>query len=93
MAASIGRPPPPIGIRDPRARWGSCSAKGRLSFSWRLIMAPPMVLDYVVAHEVAHLLHLDHGAGFKAQLARLAAREGEARDWLAREGSGLHRYG
>ncbi len=92
-AASIGRAPPPIGIRDPRSRWGSCSAKGRLSFSWRLIMAPPMVLDYVVAHEVAHLLHLDHGAGFKAQLARLAARQAEACDWLAREGSGLHRYG
>ncbi|MEE8562288.1 MAG: SprT family zinc-dependent metalloprotease [Alphaproteobacteria bacterium] len=92
-AASIGRAPPPISIRDPRARWGSCSAKGRLSFSWRLIMAPPMVLDYVAAHEVAHLLHLDHGAEFKATLTRLAARQAEARDWLAREGSGLHRYG
>ncbi len=92
-AAAIGRAPPPVGIRDPRARWGSCSAKGRLSFSWRLIMAPPMVLDYVVAHEVTHLLHLNHGAEFKAALARLAAKEAEARDWLAREGSGLHRYG
>ncbi|MEE9290821.1 MAG: SprT family zinc-dependent metalloprotease [Alphaproteobacteria bacterium] len=92
-AASIGRTPPPISVRDPRARWGSCSAKGRLSFSWRLIMAPPMVLDYVAAHEVAHLLHLDHGAEFKATLSRLAARQAEARDWLAREGSGLHRYG
>lgn len=92
-AASIGRTPPPISVRDPRARWGSCSAKGRLSFSWRLIMAPPMVLDYVAAHEVAHLLHLDHGAEFKATLSRLAARQGEARDWLARKGSGLHRYG
>lgn len=92
-AASIGRAPPPISVRDPRARWGSCSAKGRLSFSWRLIMAPPMVLDYVAAHEVAHLLHLDHGAEFKATLTRLAARQAEARDWLAREGSGLHRYG
>ena len=92
-AASIGRAPPPISIRDPRARWGSCSAKGRLSFSWRLIMAPPIVLDYVAAHEVAHLLHLDHGAEFKATLTGLAARQAEARDWLAREGSGLHRYG
>ena len=52
-----------------------------------------MVLDYVAAHEVAHLLHLDHGAEFKATLTRLAARQAEARDWLAREGSGLHRYG
>jgi predicted metal-dependent hydrolase len=93
MAASIGRPPPPVGVRDPKARWGSCSAKGRLSFSWRLIMAPPTVLDYVAAHEVAHLLHLNHGAKFKAALAGLAAKEAEAQAWLAREGSGLHRYG
>jgi hypothetical protein len=93
MASAIGRAPPPIGIRDPKARWGSCSAKGRLSFSWRLIMAPPTVLDYVAAHEVAHLLHLNHGAKFKAALSDLAANEAEAQDWLTREGSGLHRYG
>ena len=80
----IGRAPPPIGIRDPKARWGSCSADGRLSFSWRLIMAPPTVLDYVVAHEVAHLRHLNHGAKFKATLAGLAANEAEAQDWLGR---------
>ena len=92
-AAAIGRAPSHIGIRDPKGRWGSCSAKGRLSFSWRLIMAPPAVLDYVAAHEVAHLLHLNHGAKFKAALAGLAANEAEAQDWLAREGSGLHRYG
>ena len=92
-AASIGRAPPPVAVRDPRARWGSCSASGRLSFSWRLILAPPMVLDYVVAHEVCHLLHLNHGAKFKAQLARLATKETESNDWLTREGSGLHRYG
>ncbi len=92
-AAAIGRTVPPLGIRDPKARWGSCSAKGRLSFSWRLILAPPMVLDYVVAHEVAHLLHLNHGAKFKAELARLATKETEAGEWLSREGSSLHRYG
>jgi predicted metal-dependent hydrolase len=92
-AACIGRAPPPVSIRDPKARWGSCSAKGSLSFSWRLIMAPPNVLEYVAAHEVAHLLHLNHGAKFKAALAGLAAEEAEAQNWLAREGSGLHRYG
>lgn len=92
-AAAIGLPPPPLAIRDPRARWGSCSAAGRLSFSWRLIMAPPMVLDYVVAHEVAHLRHLDHGAKFRALVADLTAEEAEAEAWLTREGTGLHRYG
>jgi len=93
MAAAIGRAPPPVAVRDPKTRWGSCSAKGRLSFSWRLIMAPPTVLDYVAAHEVAHLLHLNHGAKFKAALAGLAENKDEAQEWLAQEGSGLHRYG
>lgn len=92
-AAAIDLPPPPVTIRDPRARWGSCSAAGRLSFSWRLIMAPPMVLDYVVAHEVAHLRHLNHGAKFRALVAILADAEAEAEAWLTREGTGLHRYG
>lgn len=91
-AAAIGLGPPPVTIRDPRSRWGSCSSAGRLSFSWRLIMAPPMVLDYVVAHEVAHLHHLNHGAKFRALVARLAEAEAEAETWLAREGTGLHRY-
>lgn len=92
-ARKIGRPPPAVNLTDPRTRWGSCSAKGRLSFSWRLIMAPPMALDYVVAHEVAHLVHLNHGPRFKCLLAGLAAREKDAKAWLNREGTGLHRYG
>jgi predicted metal-dependent hydrolase len=92
-AAEIGLPPPPVTIRDPRARWGSCSAAGRLSFSWRLIMAPEVVLDYVVAHEVAHLRHLNHGAKFKALVADLADDEDGAEAWLSREGTTLHRYG
>lgn len=90
---ALGRPAPPIRLSDPRSRWGSCSPEGRLSFSWRLVMAPPMVLDYVVAHEVAHLLHLDHGPGFHALLSRLTEREEESRAWLARNGAGLLRYG
>ncbi|MDH3241174.1 MAG: M48 family metallopeptidase [Alphaproteobacteria bacterium] len=92
-AAAIDLPPPPVTIRDPRARWGSCSAAGRLSLSWRLVMAPPMVLDYVVAHEVAHLRHLNHGAKFRALVADLAEAQTEAEAWLTRQGTGLHRYG
>jgi predicted metal-dependent hydrolase len=92
-AREISRPPPEVNLTDPRTRWGSCSAKGRLSFSWRLIMAPTMVLDYVAAHEVAHLVHLNHGPGFKDLLSGLAARQKDARAWLASEGTGLHRYG
>ncbi len=92
-AALLGRAAPEVSIRDPRSRWGSCSASGRLSFSWRLIMAPPTVLDYVVAHEVAHLKHMNHGARFKALAERLADDCAWAEAWLAREGTGLHRYG
>ncbi|HSR55243.1 MAG TPA: SprT family zinc-dependent metalloprotease [Alphaproteobacteria bacterium] len=92
-AAMVSLPPPKVGIRDPRSRWGSCSAAGRLSFSWRLIMAPPMVLDYVVAHEVAHLRHLNHGAKFKALAQSLTESADAAETWLSKEGSALHRYG
>jgi predicted metal-dependent hydrolase len=92
-ASLIGRPTPEVKLTDPRTRWGSCSARGRLSFSWRLIMAPPMVLDYVAAHEVAHLVHLNHGARFNDLLAGMAGRQKDARAWLIGEGTGLHRYG
>lgn len=92
-AKLLERPLPPIRLGDPSTRWGSCSAAGRLSFSWRLVMAPPMALDYVVAHEIAHLVHLDHGPRFHALLSRLAEREAEGRAWLARHGAGLLRYG
>jgi hypothetical protein len=92
-ARMLGREAPAIRLTDPRARWGSCSAEGRLCFSWRLVMAPEVVLDYVVAHEVAHLVALNHGRRFQATVDRLTARAAEARDWLARLGSGLLRYG
>ncbi len=82
-----------ITIRDPRTRWGSCSSTGALSFSWRLILAPACVLDYVVAHEVAHLREASHGPAFWALVERLHDDVPGARAWLRREGTSLHRHG
>lgn len=62
--AELGVPMPPVLIRDPRRRWGSCNAKGELRFNWRLMMAPLAILDYVVVHELCHLRHLNHSAQF-----------------------------
>ncbi|MQA66279.1 MAG: DUF45 domain-containing protein [Alphaproteobacteria bacterium] len=92
-AAMIRRDPPPFRLTDPRARWGSCSSDARLCFSWRLIMAPIEVLDYVVAHEVAHLQALDHSPRFYAIVDRLTPHADYARDWLDTEGARLLRYG
>ena len=92
-AEKIGRPPPPIRLNDPRSRWGSCSETGRINFSWRLIMAPKIVLEYVVAHEVAHLEELNHGKQFEKIVRSLTENVDEARDWLTEEGTGLLRYG
>ncbi|WP_299626254.1 M48 family metallopeptidase [Pelagibius sp.] len=82
-----------ISLRDPRSRWGSCSSKGDLSFSWRLILTPDYVVDYVVAHEVAHLAELNHSKRFWTLTAGLTAEMERAKDWLRREGSQVHRYG
>jgi predicted metal-dependent hydrolase len=92
-AATLGRAPGRITVRDTRSRWGSCSAAGNLSFSWRLVMAPAGVLDYVVAHEVAHLAHPDHGPGFWRAVAGLTGDVAANRAWLRRHGRSLHRYG
>ena len=81
-----------ITIRDPRSRWGSCSRNGELSFSWRLIMAPEFVFDYVVAHEIAHLKEPNHGAKFWALTHKLCQDTKEAKNWLRINGSLLHRY-
>jgi predicted metal-dependent hydrolase len=82
-----------ICVRDQVSRWGSCSSSGVLSFSWRLVLAPPFVLDYVAAHEVAHLAEMNHGPRFWALVARSMPRMNEAKQWLRVHGSDLHRYG
>jgi len=82
-----------ICLRDQQTRWGSCSASGVLSFSWRLILAPPFILDYVAAHEVAHILEMNHGPRFWKLVDRAVPRLEEAKAWLRHEGSDLHRYG
>jgi predicted metal-dependent hydrolase len=92
-SAQIDRPHGRISIRDTRSRWGSCSSNGNLSFCWRLIMAPEWVLDYVVAHEVAHLLHHDHSPRFWHAVEGLTDQTEQAKQWLLQNGEGLHRYG
>ncbi len=93
LAARIGRPVKGIRISDPRTRWGSASSDGTLAFSWRLVLAPPEILDYVVAHEVAHLAHMNHGPRFWALVAELAGDHAPARAWLAENGAKLLRHG
>lgn len=82
-----------ITLRDTVSRWGSCSAKGRLSFSWRLVLAPPFVLDYVAAHEVAHLREMNHSRAFWTLVEQLDPDWRRARDWLRRNGNALHVVG
>jgi predicted metal-dependent hydrolase len=82
-----------ISIRDQSSRWGSCSNNGVLSFSWRLILAPPFVLDYLAAHEVAHLVELNHSPRFWRLLERLNPNCERAKAWLDVHGADLHRYG
>jgi hypothetical protein len=83
-----------VSIGDPRARWGSCSAKGDIRYSWRLILAPPTVLEATVAHEVAHRLHMDHSPEFHAAVRRLLGRDPAAeRAWLRAHGRELYWLG
>ena len=86
--------PSSVSVGDAGSRWGSCSSQGRIRLSWRLILAPPNVRRFVVAHEVAHLVHLDHSAKFKALEARLYETGlAEAKAGLRREGPRLRRVG
>lgn len=93
LAAQAALPLGRVGVGDPRSRWGSCSAAGDLRYSWRLIMAPDHVRRATVAHEVAHLRHMDHGPAFHALVAELHDDDVDAaRGWLRSEGRGLHCY-
>jgi hypothetical protein len=92
-AKSLGVKARSIRLRDQTSRWGSCTAGGLLSFSWRLILAPAHVLDYVAAHEVAHLVEMNHGPRFWKLVARSMPRLEEAKRWLRNHGADLHRYG
>ena len=92
-AQTLDRQTGRITIRDTKSRWGSCSHDGNLSFCWRLVMAPDAVLDYVVAHEVAHLAELNHGPKFWRWVEELTADVEGAKKWLRLNGEALHRYG
>jgi len=85
--------PKRIVVRDQSTRWGSCSTSGALSFSWRLVLASPFVLDYLAAHEVAHLAEMNHGPRFWKLVERAVSHHQEARKWLRQHGANLHRYG
>ena len=91
-AAVLGKSYARLTLRDTRSRWGSCTSDAGLMFSWRLIMAPPEVLDYVAAHEVAHLAQMNHSPAFWAEVTRLYGEYDAPRRWLRQEGNALHRY-
>jgi predicted metal-dependent hydrolase len=91
-AAVIGRKVTRVTLRDTRSRWGSCAADGSLMYSWRLVMAPPAVLDYVAAHEVAHLMEMNHSDRFWAVVERLYPGWQVQRKWLHAEGQALHGF-
>jgi predicted metal-dependent hydrolase len=92
-AARIGKEVTRVTVRDTKSRWGSCSAAGALSFSWRLILAPEPVLDYVVAHEVAHLAEMNHGPRFWKLVRTMVADPAATRAWLKRHRAELLSYG
>jgi predicted metal-dependent hydrolase len=92
-AAAQGLKPRRISLRDTTSRWGSCSSTGALNFSWRLILAPSYVLDYLAAHEVAHLTHMNHSPLFWALARRLSPDVERAEAWLKAHGQSLHRFG
>ncbi|HEX5213136.1 MAG TPA: SprT family zinc-dependent metalloprotease [Pseudolabrys sp.] len=92
-AAGLGVTFRRVSIRDPSSRWGSCSTTGVLSYSWRLIFAPPFVLDYLAAHETAHLVEMNHSRAFWRVVERICPNVARAKAWLDAHGADLHRYG
>ena len=92
-AAMLGVTVKRVAVRDQVSRWGSCTSDGVLSYSWRLILAPPHVLDYLAAHEVAHLVEMNHSRAFWRVVARICPEWERAKSWLNAHGTALHRYG
>jgi predicted metal-dependent hydrolase len=91
MAQAAGLDVTRVAVGDPRARWGSCSSSGAIRYSWRLAMAPDFVRHAIVAHEVAHLAHMNHGPAFHALADRLGGAEAQGgRQWLRSHGAALH---
>ena len=85
MQVSVNR----IAVKEQKTRWGSCSAKGTLSFNWRLMLAPPAILDYVVVHELCHLTHMNHSAAFWQAVEAVYPDYRSARRWLKEHGQEL----
>jgi len=88
-APIVGRRPKRITLRDMKSQWGSCSSEGNLSFNWKLVMAPPATLDYVVVHELCHFIHADHSKAFWREVARHLPEYERPRRWLRDEGVAL----
>jgi predicted metal-dependent hydrolase len=103
-ANALGKPAPVVSIMDAKGRWGSCTPArtrlfgggneaGRIRYSWRLILSPPEVMDYVAAHECAHLVEANHGPNFWALVKDLVGDERPHRKWLRHHGAALHSFG
>ena len=92
FAQKIEAPFSRISIRDPKSRWGSCSSQKKMMFSWRLIMAPKDVSSYVAAHEVAHLVHMDHSKKFWKVVNYMCPSYASHRKWLSNNGRELHKF-
>ena len=92
FANLLGYPVKRITMRDTKSRWGSCTSQGHIMYSWRLIMAPPEVLEYVAAHEVAHLKEMNHSKAFWNIVKYLYPEFKLCQDWLKAHGNKLHRY-
>lgn len=87
------RQPASLSLSSARTRWGSCSASGAIRLNWRLVQAPPHILDYVLAHELAHLVHMNHSAAFWSETERLFPHWRTARQWLKQHGDTLFAFG
>lgn len=92
MAARLGEKPAKITLRDTSGRWGSCSSNKNLSFCWKLALAPTFVLDYIIAHEVAHLVQMNHSDAFWAVVAQIDDNRAAASIWLRKNGTALQRW-